>query len=416
MNRSHFTHLALLIGSVVFLFAATWDSDAQDRMLTTFSGRAVDEAGNPVTGLTIAIFPVEDGNGAWFPVHDDQHDWPMDPPAFQSETDSEGHFAITDAIAGPVLLTLLPYYKPEAVILKVQIGGMFLYPNGEPWGRGVVFSMDRGEYIENVDVTVQHFLELRGKVLKMGGNSLRNARIHLKVEQLGLGERYEDSGSMSWGTETDDEGDFVQHISRYMSGPAFYIMSVTYQGKRANLDPIVVKPEDLTHEPVFTFENLLMPDLPEDAPRRFRASASASADGGLDAQGVWVVNPANGHAYKKIPFSSTEDAISQASEDSAYIVAINDGAEQKWLEQVFLPMWTLIGLSDTEQEGEWRWQSGEPVTYTNWARYEPEDADNGDEDYVILMAGKWMDIGLEDIRWRFVRGVLLEKESSLIEK
>ena len=193
-------------------------------------------------------------------------------------------------------------------------------------------------------------------------------------------------------------------------------MSVTYQGKRANLDPIVVKPEDLTHEPVFTFENLLMPDLPEDAPRRFRASASASADGGLDAQGVWVVNPANGHAYKKIPFSSTEDAISQASEDSAYIVAINDGAEQKWLEQVFLPMWTLIGLSDTEQEGEWRWQSGEPVTYTNWARYEPEDADNGDEDYVILMAGKWMDIGLEDIRWRFVRGVLLEKESSLIEK
>ena len=97
--------------------------------------------------------------------------------------------------------------------------------------------------------------------------------------------------------------------------------------------------------------------------------------------------------------------------EGAYLVAINDAAEQQWLERVFSPMQTLIGLSDIEEEGQWQWHSGEPVTYTNWAKYEPEDTDKGDEDYVILMGdNKWMDIGPRNVRWRFIQDVLLEKE------
>ena len=414
MTRLYFGKriLTFFIGIIALFLLSASESGAQNDALTTLSGRVIDAAGQPIAGLTVVLVPVEDGNGAWFPIEVEGHDWPDDPMAFQGETDAKGRFVITDVIGGSVLLGLFPYYKPEAQILKVQIGDMFLYPPGEPWGRGIVFSVEPGEYIENVEITVQRFLQLRAKVLRMDGSPLANARrIKFRVRQLSLDQKYD--GSTGWSTETDDQGNFVQYMARYMNGPAFYFMSVTYQEHQMQLDPIVIKPADLMHEAVFTFEVPLPLDMPRNAPPRFHAGASARVGGGLDAGGVWVINPANGHAYKKIRFSGVEDAIAQAAKENAYLVAINDEAEQNWLEQVFVAHRTLIGLSDVEEEGQWQWHSGEPVTYTNWARNEPQDTDKGDEDYVILFADQWVDIGPGDIRWRFIQSALLEKEASL---
>ena len=407
--------IVFLLGIVVFLLVGAWESSAQESALTTLTGRAIDEAGQPIAGLTVAIVPVQDGHGAWFPIEVEERGWPDDPMAFQAETDAEGRFVITDAIAGPVLLGLFPYYKPEAQILKVQIGEMFLYPGGDAVGGGTVFTLEAGEYIENVEITVQRFLQLRGKVLKIDGNPLANARrIKFKVRQLSLDGELD--GSRSWTTKTDAEGNFVQYIPGYANFPIFYFMSVTYQEHQAQLDPIVVRPEDLMHEAVFTFEVPLPPDMPRNAPPRFHAGASARAGGGIDAKDVWVVNPANGHAYKKIRFNGVEDTMDQAAKEGAYLVAINDEAEQNWLEWAFVLHRTLIGLSDIEEEGRWQWHSREPVTYTNWTRDEPHDTDKGDEDYVILFADQWMDIGPGDVRWRFIQSVLLEKEMMPLKK
>ena len=408
--------IVFLLGIVALFFLGALESSAQEGTLTTLTGRAIDEAGQPITGLTVVLVPVQDGSGAWFPIQVEGHDWPDDPMAFQAETDTEGHFIITDTIDGPVLLGLFPYYKPEAKILKVQIGDMFLYPGGDAVGGGTVFTLEPGEYIENVEITVQQFLQLRAKVLKMDGSPLANAqRIKFRVKQLSLDGEID--SSRSWTTETDAEGNFVQYIPCYADGPMFYFMSVTGRaGGSAQLDPIVVKPEDLMHEAVFTFEDPLPPNVPGNAPHHFHAGASAIADGGLDAKGVWVVNPANGHAYKKIRFSGVEEAIAQATKEDAYLVSINDEAEQNWLEWAFVLHRTLIGLSDVKEEGHWQWRSGEPVTYTNWARDEPQDTDKGDEDYVILFANQWMDIGPGDVRWRFIQSVLLEKEVMSLKK
>lgn len=417
MARLYFRRgiFTLFIGVVALFLLGALGGGAQEEVLTTFTGRVVDEAGHPIAGLTIAFVPVQDGHGAWFPVEVHGREWPDDPMAFQAETDSKGRFVITDAIVGPVLLGLFPYHKPEAAILKVQIGDMFLYAPEESWGRGIVFSVEPGEHIENVEVTVQRFLQLRGTILKMDGSPLVNAqRVKFRVRQLSLDGEYD--GRTSWTTETNAEGNFVQYIPPYVDGPMFYFMSVTCQGGSAHLDPIVVRPGDLMHEAVFTFEDPLIPDVLGNVPRRFHAGVSAQVGGGLGATGVWIVNPANGHAYKKIRFSGVEDAIAQAAKEDAYLVAINDAAEQHWLERAFSPMRTLIGLNDTEEEGQWQWHNGEPVTYTNWAQYEPQDTDNGDEDYVIMMGDKWIDIGPGDIRWRFISSVLLEKEGKSEKK
>jgi len=57
----------------------------------------------------------------------------------------------------------------------------------------------------------------------------------------------------------------------------------------------------------------------------------------------------------------------QASSEDAYIVSINDKAEEKWLSSIYGNSRYWIGLSDAEEEGTWKWFSGEPVKYTTCA-------------------------------------------------
>ena len=102
-----------------------------------------------------------------------------------------------------------------------------------------MLALEPGEYIENVEITVQQFLQLRGKVLKMDGNPLANAqRVKFRVRRLSLDAELD--SSTSWTTETDAEGNFVQYIPAYVDGPMFYFMSITCGDGSAQLDPIVV--------------------------------------------------------------------------------------------------------------------------------------------------------------------------------
>ena len=411
MKRSYF---ALILVIVVLSLTVFSKSSAQDGVPTPFSGRVIDTAGTPISGLAVAIIPVEDGNGAWFPTEVDGHDWPDDPFGFQAKTDAEGRFSINALIQGPVMLGLLPYYKPEAAILKVKIGKIFAYPSGHVRGRGIVFAPEPGKPLENIEITARPFLQVRGKVRRMDGTPLDNARIQFSVRQLSFDGG---DGDISWGVETDVVGDFVQYIESSADPPAFYIMSVTYQGQRVEAKPVVVKPEDQTHKVIFTFKTPLMSDIVEGAAHGLQANAPDATGNEIDARGVWIVNPANGHAYKKISCGDPEDAMEQAEAEGAYLVAINDAAEQDWLDQVFKLHHIFIGLNDLKKEGEWQWHSGEPVTYTKWASHnEPADSDKGDEDYVILLMGQWMDTGPGDLHWRFTRTALLEREEPPVEK
>lgn len=399
----------LFIGGIVFLLAVAWQSDGQDRALTTFSGQVVDEVGNPVEGLIIAIVPVEDGNGAWFPAHDDQHGSPIDPPTFQSETDAEGHFTITDTIAGPVLLTLLPSSDVDAQLLKAHIKGLFFYASGT-WKRGIVFAVEQGDYIENIEVTVQS-PHIRGKVERVDGTPIADVRVKFRMRTFSLNGRSSSSSS----THTDAKGYFGYYVNGGVEEPTFYMLSITYQGQTVNANPIVLKPGDPTYNIVFTID-APAPPLPTHLKNFFSASASASI-GGSSALDVWVIRPENRHAYKMIERQRWESAQTQAAAEGAYLVAINDESEQNWLQAVFGGQPSWIGLNDIAQEGQWQWDSGEPLTYTNWRAQEPHDTGDGSEDYVIMgPSGKWEDVNPRNRRWLFIRTAIIEKEEPLIEK
>ena len=95
-------------------------------------------------------------------------------------------------------------------------------------------------------------------------------------------------------------------------------------------------------------------------------------------------NLANLHTYVLSPFGANWQSGQQFARSlGGYLVSINSGAEQAFINDRYNTVsggfW--IGLNDVAVEGIYEWDSGEPLTYTNWCPGEPNNALNN-EDYV----------------------------------
>ena len=109
--------------------------------------------------------------------------------------------------------------------------------------------------------------------------------------------------------------------------------------------------------------------------------------------------------YTVVDGSNWSLAQSNASAIGGDLVTINDSSEDSWLHSEYdIYKNTLtqsiqdseldlywIGLTDKDQEGNWRWISGEEVTYTNW---EGLNNAGGNQNYGWLHSsypGQWDD-------------------------
>ena len=131
-----------------------------------------------------------------------------------------------------------------------------------------------------------------------------------------------------------------------------------------------------------------------------------------------ILNPATGSYYLRTPTPMTyTQARAWAATAGGYLVAINDVAEQVWVATNFpsgFDQW--IGLTDESSEGSFVWDSGEPVSFVNWALSEPNDGKCAgcvcaEEDYgVMFPGGLWNDVpndgcfgpifGIVEVPWR----------------
>ena len=111
--------------------------------------------------------------------------------------------------------------------------------------------------------------------------------------------------------------------------------------------------------------------------------------------------------------------MAQAAAENAYLVSINNQAENEWLQGIFERERFWIGLSDAVEEGEWVWHSGEPVRYTNWREHEQDGGNTEMKDYIIMFAGigdgRWEATAPEDGRARFTKQAILEKANLPVE-
>ena len=432
MNRSYFTLILVFVGSVTLLLSVSLPSVA-----TSFSGRVIDEEGQPVSGITVAL------------------------PPQSSETDEMGAFSMTGISTSSLSkLMLLPIHEIGYEIRAVEVEGVtfyvdpvyhFLYKGSFP------IAIEPGADVKDVVIIVRLRMRIRGRVLSAGGTPLRNARVHFDIKWRSVDGRRKGSNQ---GHETlDADGYFV----KYTDEPAYYTITVGYQGRSAEteefllqdgerLDGLVLTlrgdpnkrlPSKVMVEPVFKPEVFVTvkPAIKPKAviPPRAWDPQSAEAARQREREGMWAINPQNRHAYKVIHCKTREEAEAKALAQGAHLVAINDAAEQHWLFEVFGrkifsgdeaeqewdfkafgPESFWIGLTGSTKENSLHWANGEPVTYTNWAFSqkavdgdEPTQNDDTSQYYTVLIGrtGKWQKVHQWSSLANLIEKAILEKEN-----
>lgn len=416
MKRPYTTHFLIFLGSVVLLLATALPSVA-----ASFSGRVVDEMGQPVEGLIIAL-PSFPGNT---PPPQHQRFQGAFPPAQPSETDATGMFSIKNIVTPSVSrLTLFPERNSDYELRSVEIEGIAFYldQHQQHFG-GLNFAIEPEADIKDVEITVRLRMRIRGRVLSADGTPLRNARVNLGVKHRDIDGRGRGSGS---GTRTlDADGYFVDYLD---DGAAYYTVTVTYQGQTVESEEILLEEGQRMDGLVLKLGGEPEPAKPERVvvapPARVHDPARFEAARKREREGMWAINPDNRHAYKMIRCETREEAQERAAAQGAHLLTINDKAEQEWLLEVFGKRENFwIGLTAGSKEGEQQWDNGEPITYTNWIS--PQEApeitksvqgSDATPNYVVLvgMTGKWQVARSDSPLIRMTERAILEKENFII--
>jgi thiol-disulfide isomerase/thioredoxin len=99
-------------------------------------------------------------------------------------------------------------------------------------------------------------------------------------------------------------------------------------------------------------------------------------------------NPDTGHDYQRIDVPMTwQEAKEYCERHGGHLATATSAAENQFIYENFgrdHVCW--LGATDEENEGAWKWVTGEPWDYENWHEGEPSnnDADGGVENYLIL--------------------------------
>ena len=393
----------------------------------TFSGRLLDVNGKPISRHVVTLYPVEMsdyGSVFYQPIRSIA----TSPEFLTARTNRNGTFAFTQDInPGMIRLGLLPPkfldnirkpdakaadLRPEYHLISVKIGVMTFYADQHGTG-STTFSLQTDRRIQNAVVIARPEMWIQGKIVLADRKPLANATVLFKVQS---GTKY-GSNSSRYGDSlqvTDTKGNFTYGLF-YHSQPKFYKMAVEYQGLSAASKEFLIKGGTRYEGLVLTLngDSSDIPDDPE--PPEPPPMPGAIPIPKKLAPEQWIVNPDNGHAYAKIICINLEAAKDQAAAESASLVAINDEDEQNWLSGVFGNELYWIGLHRAEKAEQWQWDSGEPLTYTNWGPKDrfPSHILSAGEKYAGVMTfvdGEWHAVAADDLFWNVTKMALLEKD------
>ncbi len=450
MNRANFT------GTLAFLalfLCLALDGGLAQAETGTFAGRVVDVAGNPIADLPIFVGPAEMEDALDMPLY---AFFPEDYPRLRrARTDADGRFSITGIPSGPAYFGALPPdidsrlpnrlkeinaegitalfmdalethslealvassfgmehadFEPDVEVRALRIRGIVFSPREDY--EEIVFGIRPGMHVEDAVVTVQPRMRMRGQLLFQDGTPLSNARINISVRSRQAdGSGAGGSSSTPW---TDAEGYFV-HYLKEKDDDAFYTLVAIYRGLEAEAEPVLLKPGERYDNLVLTFDSKPLSPEPEVQVKAAPAVPDASApkpQPKLGSNDVWLVNPANSHAYKRIRCETRDEALALAAAEDAHLVTFNDEEEQQWVSAVFGGDFYWIGFSRTAAE--WQWSDGEPVTYENWlpADFFSETLDASERNTAVMTIeeGKWYAVNAESVITRFTRMALIEKK------
>ncbi|MDD9972995.1 MAG: lectin-like protein [Candidatus Poribacteria bacterium] len=399
MNLQSFKqNFGFLVGVMILSLLVSSSVVAQQG--ATISGRVVDELGNPVVGASVALHRYK-------AIEDDERPVRF-VPFWQKPVDLDGSFSFVNIAPTESVSFIVEDERTKGKILSIQMGELTLYPGDHPHFGKVRFALEAGMDIEDVVITVNTNIppQVRARVVSADGTPLVNTTIYVAVQRKSLDGT---GGGGSGGTrQTDAEGYFVEDL-RVDDNPRFYVLGVKYHGLFAKAPPFILHEGQPQVHLLLTLNGNLDPLARPPGDPLGGPPPSAALTAFLDPPTVWIVNPANGHAYKKIHCDGVVDATTQAAAENAYLVAINDEAENEWLTGIFERERFWIGLNDVAEEGQLVWDSGEPVTYTNWGEHERVGNNTEVNDYVISGHGRWEMVAPGSGHAHFVKTAILER-------
>ena len=235
MNYRSLLHKIVVIPLVIAVSALLGCYETIEINRASFSGRVVDEAGNPVAGLELVITPCD--------VDDE-----ADIETYHAETNDTGHFSITGIYPGKADFMLVPEYQeglplePEYQFLSFKIGVSTYYPKYpssflDPCIQDTFF-IAPGARIENVEVIVRLRTRIRAKIVFADGTPLANKEVDINIRTFDS-----HSGNVVGGIQgvrqTDAQGYFVQYVDENRA--TGYRVSVEYHGLCATSEDFMLK-------------------------------------------------------------------------------------------------------------------------------------------------------------------------------
>lgn len=439
-KHQYFFLLIMLL--LIICLAAPFRSNAEENP-STLSGRVINADGEPVTDIPLVLIYVKiRDNGQVDPLYHEIHypflpkrfanlprevreripidnEEPKSTPFQKSQTDSEGKFTIAQISSGLAQLMVLPPESKETdpnkkdltrfpEIQAIRFGNISFYPfefTPSSVTGGVTFAVNPGANIQNVEVILKPQLkkilpkdmyEIRGSIVFRDGKPLANTSLNMDVGFFGFGNTNGYANNVT--VQTDEDGNFVHKVAY----TAIYVLSVEHLGLSFTSEPFVLNSE-IPQKQLEMKLNGNSSELAEPSPDDEK-SAKPRRTSTHAIPRIWVVNPENGHAYKVIQCKNREDAHNQAEAEGAHLVTITSESEQVWLDVVFKEQSSWLGLVYVPLASEWLWETGEPLTYTNWTLDDemehrvpniPGNVPGFERHYAILSRkGDWNAVGL----------------------
>ncbi len=396
-------YIAVFIGLLISIAAISTPCVSQENT-STLSGHVVDTNGHPVPLLQLAVKPLVIEQGRETGQRKPILSWS------KATTDEKGFFSIANIDTRASRLVMFPDYGSEYEIVSIQIGDLTFHSTAflrhfPTWFGKITFGIEEGKHISNVVVTVKKpRMRISGRILLPDGKPLVNTDFEIYVHRRkGNNPIYalstsRSSGMSGGGSKTDSEGYFVSYKPEKV---AEYLVVVKVEGVIARKGWFHLNEGEQKDNLEFRLSN-----LGKTRAKRTEREKSREA--------VWIVNPSNGHAYKTIKCENYEDATLKAKSEKAYLVAINDEAEQKWLEAAFFTKrFYWIGLSLPVNEQTWKWTDEQPLNYSNWLTGKPSfiSVHQGKAAFALEFSSKkWIAVEMNNPIRKFVKYAIIEKE------